>query len=458
VVDDPRSWLSATLSFPHELHAYLRYLEQAPAPRATEDYLFYETRVRFEPRVEDVLQLVDGTEAVTTPKGSALVHPPSGARVELPGLSIDAVERLISQIDAVRPLIEIEHCAKLPQGTLERFLLATFGTLVLAPSTIEHYQTRLDVLEIVRFPATPYEVTRNYWDNMSAVRMQLERTVRLAVDLETCWKHLRSLHVLALMGADGRSFYRPSSPITGKNVAPSALYHTDSKLLRTATTTWIVAGPRVSAPLVGGAPYHELLAHSVDDLAAVAAERTLVDESGIPWGELVVGRARGDAQAGSWFLPPRPIRDSHLQAVFHALANVEMPGTRQHREEALGSIADFHWYFIRLHPFSCANQSLAMCVVNCLLGRLGGVGIPHLVLDQLALRLDRLPYRRIFLRAVREFGVEAGSSMGRWKALREKRTLMEGFLRRVAETQDPRERALLPAQYPDEAAAALLVD
>lgn len=458
MTDAPRSWLAEILSFPHELHAYHRYLAQAPASRVAEDYLFYESRVRFEPRVEDVLQSLAGTEASATPRGSVLVHPPSRARVELAGLDVAVAKRILSHIDGTLPLIEVEHRAQVPPGTMEHFLRAAFGTLILAPTTIAHYQARLDMLQLVRFPATPYEVTRTYWDNMIAVRAYLQDTPELASDATLCWQHLRSLHVLTLMGEDGRSFYRPSSPIAAKNVAPSALYRTETKLLRTATTTWLIAGPRVSAPLVGGPVYHELLAQSVDDLPAVAAERKVVDEGGLPWGELVVGRARGDTQAGSWFLPPRPIRDAHLQAVFQALANVEMPGTKQDREEALKSVADFHWHFIRLHPFSCANQSLAMSVINWLLTRLGCMPIPHLVLDQLALRLDRLPYRRIFLRAVREFGVDGGSSIGRWKALREKRSLMEGFLRRVAETKDPRERALLPTKYPDEAAAALLVD
>jgi hypothetical protein len=458
VADLLQPWQSASLQFPHELLNYARFLEQGPAADPGDYYLFGQPRLRFEPRAEDVLHLVPETDLGATPQGSFLLHRPTQTRLELPGLSRDALARVLWHMRQELPLIELEYRARSTPEEMEILLRAAFGTLVLVPPTIERYQQQLDLLEIVRFPVSPYEVTRSYWDNMIAVREHLSGLAPLARDLESCWKHLRRLHLMCLMGADGRSYYRPSSPITGKNVAPGALYHAPSKTLRTDTTTWLIAGPRVSAPLVGGAFYHEMLTRSLGDPAALDDERSLVDEAGTPWGQLVLGRARGDKQNASWFLPPRPILHRHLAAIFRDLENVELAVAKRDLDGALPGLADFHWHFIRLHPFSCANQSLAMSVVSALLSRVGSVGIPHLILDQLALRLDRDPYRRVVARAVSQYGGTGAGAPGRWNVLREKREAMEEFLRLVADATDENERAELPGRYPEKAASALLVE
>jgi hypothetical protein len=55
---------------------------------------------------------------------------------------------------------------------------------------------------------------------------------------------------------------------------------------------------------------------------------------------------------------------------------------------------------VRLHPFHCANQSLAMNLVNAVLARARGAGTPHLLLDHLALRMSTDAYIEVFRRAV----------------------------------------------------------
>jgi hypothetical protein len=62
-----------------------------------------------------------------------------------------------------------------------------------------------------------------------------------------------------------------------------------------------------------------------------------------------------------------------------------------------------------------------MNVVNALLRKLGGAGIPHLVLDQLALRLDEAAYSRVFARAVNAWTVR-GSPLERYRALTERKS------------------------------------
>ena len=68
---------------------------------------------------------------------------------------------------------------------------------------------------------------------------------------------------------------------------------------------------------------------------------------------------------------------------------------------ALRALAAFHYHFVRVHPLPSGNQSLSMNFVNARLQRLLGTGIPHLLLDQLALRFELSAYQRLFARAAK---------------------------------------------------------
>jgi hypothetical protein len=65
----------------------------------------------------------------------------------------------------------------------------------------------------------------------------------------------------------------------------------------------------------------------------------------------------------------------------------------------LRPLAAFHQQFVRLHPFHCGNQSLAMNLVNRVVSHALGAGMPHLFLDHLALRLSPDAYAQVFRRA-----------------------------------------------------------
>jgi hypothetical protein len=67
----------------------------------------------------------------------------------------------------------------------------------------------------------------------------------------------------------------------------------------------------------------------------------------------------------------------------------------------LAALGAFHYRFVRVHPLPSGNQSLSMSFVNAALRRLLGIGIPHLLLDQLALRFEMPAYQRLFARAAR---------------------------------------------------------
>ncbi len=79
------------------------------------------------------------------------------------------------------------------------------------------------------------------------------------------------------------------------------------------------------------------------------------------------------------------------------------PGERS--EAALPLIAEFHQAFIQSCPFPAINNSVAMNVVNYLLKRVRLPVISHFGLDQLALRLQKASYARLFGVLVRELGI-----------------------------------------------------
>jgi hypothetical protein len=96
-----------------------------------------------------------------------------------------------------------------------------------------------------------------------------------------------------------------------------------------------------------------------------------------------------------------------------------------------------------------------MNLVNALLHKLHGIGIPHLVLDQLALRFDEAAYARLFARAVNGW-TATGSPLERYRALTERKARyfsLLGALERVTNLDEA--RALVRAR-PDDAALALL--
>ena len=73
-------------------------------------------------------------------------------------------------------------------------------------------------------------------------------------------------------------------------------------------------------------------------------------------------------------------------------------------EEALPFIAEFHQAFVQSCPFPAINNSVAMNIVNYLLKRARLPVISHFALDQLALRLQKTSYARLFGVLVRELG------------------------------------------------------
>jgi hypothetical protein len=231
-------------------------------------------------------------------------------------------------------------------------------------------------------------------------------------DTEGFVRLLRELHVIALMGGSLQSFYRPASPVADRIVYPGALYTAAARTRETVQGTLYLDGPRVNVSFAGGEAQHRALYASVGDEEAGAQARAF-EEAGLDWGRVVTARSERETDPKPWFLPPRPMRPEHFETLRSDLDAAV-------RTADLSAAARFHQGFVRLHPFHCANQSVAMSLVNSALERGLGAMIPHFILDQLALRLDQRAYEIVFARAARALSVTGVGPVQRWAILRER--------------------------------------
>jgi hypothetical protein len=444
---DLRARLDSVLEGRWDMRAYERWLaEQA---RDRDDYLFASAKARFRADDDDVLIAPRDLAVHVRNNSLELASPSLGGGVAIQGVVRPALERVAALIDGQRTLSELRTAARQDRAALERVVAQALGLLVFAPAALAALEAELSGTELVRFPGVPYEIVRAYWQNMIAVRTHALATLGELASEPLEW--LRRLHVLSLMGTDLRNFYRPASRITEGGVRPGAVYDTVVNVKR-GERALLLGGPRVGVGFVGGEAYHRLLAERAGDPECLLPARAL-ESDGLAWGEVVTGRAATDERDAAWFLPPRPLLPAHFDALFEAYRNALAAYDAGDAERGTRELARFHYRFVRLHPFRCANQSLSMNLVNLALGRSQGAGMPHLLLDQLALRFTLPAYERVFALAVDQYAI-AGTPLERWRAHREKKALSYAFIQRL---QRPTESGAALAQTEPCAARAALI-
>jgi hypothetical protein len=433
---------------------YERWLRETPD--AGEQYLLTDARVRFDARAGDVLVAPPGL-VVTPASGGALLRGGALPRaVSVNGVAAERVERFFAALDGTATLATATARSGLADVEARAVVGATFGLALFAPHAVTALERRVSGSELVRFPGAPYEIVRNYWSNMADVRAALGRFEGALGDPLKAWRELAELHVTALLGADRRSFYRPASRVTRRGLTPGALWQTPSELRETAEGTRFVEGPRVHAPLLGGPGYGALLAELTGDPEATLDRREHHD-AGLDWGRIVTASAAGDARPEPWFCPPRPIGEGHAASLCEAYERAVRAAQCGPAEQqaALDGLADFHQRFVRLHPFRACNQALAMNLVNAVLARVAGAGMPHLVLDHVALRFAPSAYRRVFALAARQWCVE-GAPATRLGHLMRKKGAYFTLVAELAKTADADAAAVLARSSPEAARLALL--
>lgn len=414
---DARPASRAIIEFPWEVLDYLGWLRQQPARReATGSYLFDDPKLRFD--VDDADVLITDTELDVRVEGDQLrlTSPRAPTGVVLEGLrpsQRNAVMHFLPFLDGQRCFAEARELAKVERSTTDALLARAFGAYIFAPLAVSAAEQAISGIEITRFPGSPYEIARPYWKNMGAVRARLGSFAAALHDDAPFLDQLRELHVVALMGNDLQTYYQPASPISSSRAAPGRLMRTETEVVDTASGCLILKGPRVNASLVGGARYHELLYLSLSEPEA-ASPRRFTGPGGVEWGRVVRGRAASDPTEQDWFCPPRPIQAAHVRVLREQLSAALTAALRSDRPACLLALASFHQSFVRLHPFHCGNQCLAMNIVNWVLVKWLGGGIPHLMLDHLALRLSAPAYATVFRRCVDAYVDSEPSAAGRY--------------------------------------------
>lgn len=456
--------LERLLSSSPELAAYERWLEarRRAAGADRRDYLFLEDRPRFEPRREDVCVVLPGIE-VRAHQGATAIAIPAGpgrtARVDVPGAGRDEVRRALAAIDGERTLLEARWESGLGPDAFGKVLRATFGLVVLAPRAVGDLEARVPCVEVVRHPSSPYAVERGYWENAADVSAgELARRDALRAGGERFVRALRELHVLQLLGADLDRFYQPASPASLVAVDPGSFARDAQAIVeRPGAPLVLLSGLRVLAPAPLGVRAFQLLAASVGDPGASDDAGRPVTDAGLPWGRVARARGDGDDAPRTWFLPPRPIDEGHLGALAAALIDGHAAADAGDAAGAIAAAGRLHARFVRLHPFRCANQSVAMALVNAIVRRVAGAGIPHLLLDHLALRLSPEVYPRVFARAVATYATAGLDPAARLAAIRAGTRAAMALGEKLSPLGDDGARDLARSEV-DAARAALLVD
>jgi hypothetical protein len=413
---------------PSELLDYQQWLAQHRAQVPGRDYLFSQHRARFEPRSGDVVVALPGLKLNDKGRTLRLQCAQPQLDLELPAMARRDAERILASIDGRRSLAEVLWDCGVDQERLGKFLRLAFGTALFAPKAVEELEQRLPGLQIVRYPSAPYAIERAYWCNMVDVRERTLARLDVLADRSAFVDALRELHVIAVMGRALSSFYKPASPASDLAVAPGNLLLAEPHLLPRSRYDVFLDGPRVNASMLGSEKWQKAIYKDVGDDHA-ADERIEHQHEGVPWGRVIEARADKDDRPRAWFLPPRPILDAHFDGLhgpwLRAMQSAEP-------DEVVQACALFHLAFVRLHPFHCANQSLAMNMINAMLTRVLGAGIPHLMLDHLALRMDRSAYVRVFRRAVQSWIVPEPDPVKRFTALMERKTRSNALIGEVA--------------------------
>lgn len=448
---------SQILAVPPELLSYQRWLETQRTQPGSRDYLFSETRPRFEPRKDDVVVALPGLSIQSSNGRTRLRCSRPGVDLELPGMGRRDAERVLDVLDGKRCLIEARWDAGVEPSSFAQFLRATFGLVVFAPDAVAALESAVSGIEVTRFPGAPYGIERAYWENMVDVRAHFVAMVGALDSAQRVQDCLKELHVLSLMGRSLGSYYKPASPIADQVVAPGVLYLDAPRLLERERGTLFLDGPRVNVSLLGGPAYHQALYASLEDEDALAPNRSF-EESGVPWGRYVTARSERDDRFGPWFCPPRPILEDHWERLTTDLHAGLKAADDGNADETIRRMASFHQAFVRLHPFHCANQSIAMNVVNTILGRATGVGIPHLVLDHLALRLSESAYQRVFARAVRAYSASSPDPSVRLTTLMDRKAASFTVIEALGRSSSTSEVQAALMSNPDGARWALLQD
>jgi hypothetical protein len=187
-------------------------------------------------------------------------------------------------------------------------------------------------------------------------------------------KGLRGLHRLATLGANGRNYYGGAG---GVATVPGEFRHTPVSNRFNPRKKWIF----------------DRWLRLLDLPCELVESGSIVSTHDVPLTRI------GEHGSECHHAYARELLASQLDELRVHLA-AACAAVRSDRTSFLRHCALFHHAFTHAHPFGNINNSIAMNVVNDLLGRAGVGVIPHLYFDQVALFLQPHDYVRLFERGV----------------------------------------------------------
>jgi hypothetical protein len=296
---------------------------------------------------------------------------------KLANAPVDLLRSFVAALDGKRSIAAI--CSEPPfaqhAGSLQALVEALLGRPFLIPATLDELETQLPAVEILRHPSqSPYAMPRQYWENSIAVRQALDDFYSRVNDFGAFGKGLRGLHRLATLGSNGRNYYGGAGGVA------------------------TVPGEFRSMPISNRfSPRKKWIFERWLGLLGVPCE---LIESGSIVSSHGVALAR-IAEHGSECHHPygRELLASQLNELRVHIATA-CAAVRTDRASLLRHCALFHHAFAHAHPFGNINNSIAMNIVNDLLGKSGVGVIPHLYFDQVAYFLQPDDYVRLFERGV----------------------------------------------------------
>lgn len=292
---------------------------------------------------------------------------------------VDLLQSFVAALDGKRSMAAI--CSEQPfaqhAASLHALVEALLGRPFLIPASLDELESQLRAVELLRFPSqSPYAMPRQYWENSIAVRQALDDFYSGANDFSAFGKGLRGLHRLATLGANGQNYYGGAG---GAATVPGELRNMPISNRFSPRKKWIF----------------DRWLRLLDFPSVLLESGSIVSTHGVPLARIADHGSEchhAYGRAGEQLAIQLNELRVHLVA---ACAAVEAG-----RDHLLRHCALFHHAFAHAHPFGNINNSIAMNVVNDLLGRADVGVIPHLYFDQVAYFLQPEDYVRLFERGV----------------------------------------------------------
>jgi hypothetical protein len=357
-----------------EIRAYQEW-ERRNAPRMQLRYADVPVATAFGVRPSDVVTLSRAVTFDFTGHEPRLVDAAGRHLGTLGDTPLELLKHFVAALDGRQTLGAVcarERFAR-QAGLLQACVAALLGGPFLVPKSVAELEARLRSIEVLRFPGlSPYTMPREYWENSIAVREALGDFYAGLDSFEAFSTGLRGLHRLATLGANGTNYYGGAGGIAtvpGEYRA-IAIANAFGERRQRQLRGWLRLLGSADVLVTSGS----IVATNGVRLASIAAGGLESDRPYGRAGEELVGQLNAARQ--------------HLVAA-RAAAAVDRNGLAGH-------CALFHHAFVHAHPFGNINNSIAMNIVNDLLGRAGVGVIPHLYFDQVALFTQPEDYVRVF--------------------------------------------------------------